>query len=123
MPHHRGLPHLRGQITHGHDLLAAWVIHTVGPVWQGGTNNETGLLASCSRNSRSLACENNIAFIVFPAISAGAYGFPVDRAAVTAMGAASTFLAQNTTITSVVFCCFSAELAQHHENTAAVFLH
>ena len=69
------------KITHGYNLPARWVIHTVGPVWQGGGRGEDELLASCYRNSLTLAVERGIRTIAFPAISTGAYGFPMGRAA------------------------------------------
>jgi O-acetyl-ADP-ribose deacetylase (regulator of RNase III) len=69
------------KITGGYNLPAKWVIHTVGPIWQGGDGNEEELLASCYRNSLGLAVENGVKTIAFPSISTGAYRFPVDLAA------------------------------------------
>jgi O-acetyl-ADP-ribose deacetylase (regulator of RNase III) len=76
-----GCPTGEARITGGHNLPARWVIHTVGPVWRGGNAQEDELLAACYRNSMALAAANNVRTIAFPAISAGAYGFPLDRAA------------------------------------------
>ncbi|MEJ2547399.1 MAG: O-acetyl-ADP-ribose deacetylase, partial [Gemmatimonadota bacterium] len=69
------------KITGGYDLPARHVIHTVGPIWQGGDGNEGELLASCYRTSLALAREHGIRSIAFPAISCGAYGFPIPAAA------------------------------------------
>jgi len=68
-------------ITPGFDLPSRYVIHTVGPVWQGGSSGESELLADCYRNSLKLAVENDVRTIAFPAISTGVYGYPVDKAA------------------------------------------
>jgi O-acetyl-ADP-ribose deacetylase (regulator of RNase III) len=76
-----GLPAGKAVITRGGKMKARYVIHTVGPVWYGGSHNEDELLADAYRNSISLAEENNLSAIAFPAISTGVYGFPRDRAA------------------------------------------
>ena len=68
------------KITGGHRLPARHIIHTVGPVWRGGDNDEDALLASCYRNSMARLAENQLSSIAFPAISTGAYGFPIERA-------------------------------------------
>lgn len=80
-----GCPTGEARITAGHNLPARHVIHTVGPVWHGGTRNEDALLASAYRNSLTLAREHGVKTIAFPAISTGIYGFPSDRAARTAV--------------------------------------
>ena len=76
-----GCPTGEARLTGGHDLPARHVIHTVGPVWQGGGANEDALLASAYRNSLELARTHSLTTIAFPAISTGIYGFPPDRAA------------------------------------------
>ncbi len=76
-----GCPTGEARITPGFDLLATWVIHTVGPVWRGGSHNEDRLLASCYRESLTLAAQVGARTVAFPAISTGAYGFPMERAA------------------------------------------
>lgn len=76
-----GCPTGEARITAGHDLPARHVIHTVGPVWRGGTANEDALLAAAYRNSLALAREHGLTSIAFPAISTGIYGFPAERAA------------------------------------------
>src|SRR5947207_4903422 len=74
-----GCPTGEARITPGFDLPAKFVIHTVGPVWHGGKHDEDELLARCYRNALQLALENNVKTIAFPAISTGAYGFPMKR--------------------------------------------
>jgi O-acetyl-ADP-ribose deacetylase len=76
-----GCPTGEARITRGYNLPAKHVIHAVGPVWRGGTHGEADLLASCYRNSLRLAAEHGVRSIAFPAISCGAYGYPVDQAA------------------------------------------
>jgi len=94
------------KITKGYNLPAKNVIHTVGPVWHGGNNNEDELLANCYRSSLKIAVENNIKSIAFPAISTGIYGFPRERAALIAVREVKTFLKQNDLIEKVIFICF-----------------
>jgi O-acetyl-ADP-ribose deacetylase (regulator of RNase III) len=97
------------KITPGFRLKARFVIHTVGPVWHGGRQNERELLASCYRRSLELAAENNVKSIAFPSISTGVYAFPKELAAPTALEAVKAFAAGGTSIEEVTFCCFSAE--------------
>ena len=94
--------------TRGYRLPARFVIHTVGPVWHGGTNGEPELLASCYRNSLALAAGKGVRSIAFPSISTGVYGYPIELAAAVAVGAVSSALAQYGSIQEVIFCCFSA---------------
>lgn len=96
-------------ITTGGNLPAQYVIHTVGPVWHGGNNNEEQLLAHAYRNTLLLAVENNIKTIAFPNISTGVYGFPKQRAAEIAVQTVKHFLATNDTIQEVHFVCFDDE--------------
>ncbi|HEY0069222.1 MAG TPA: O-acetyl-ADP-ribose deacetylase [Chloroflexia bacterium] len=88
-----GCPTGEARITGGYNLPAKWVIHTVGPIWRGGDNDEDALLASAYRNSLKLADEQGVRTIAFPSISTGAYGFPVERAARIALREISDFLA------------------------------
>src|SRR5881398_1519633 len=81
-----GCPTGEARITRGYGLPARYVIHTVGPVWHGGKRGEPELLAACYRNSLQLALEHGISSIAFPAISCGAYGYPVEQAAEIAVG-------------------------------------
>lgn len=94
------------RITKGYNLPAKYVIHTVGPVWQGGNMGEDELLAQCYRNSLKLAEELGAKTIAFPSISTGAYGFPVTRAARIASIEIINFLEKNQTIDKVFIVCF-----------------
>lgn len=85
----------QAKITKGYHLPCDYVIHTVGPVWNGGKKNEEELLASCYYNSMKLAVEHNIRRIAFPSISTGIYHFPVDKAAKIAVGTVAGFLKEN----------------------------
>lgn len=94
------------KLTRGYRLPAKHVIHTVGPIWQGGGRGEADLLASCYRRALALADAASLASIAFPGISTGAYGYPVSAAAAIAVRTArSTTL---THVREIVFCCFSA---------------
>jgi O-acetyl-ADP-ribose deacetylase (regulator of RNase III) len=95
------------KITKGYNLPAKWVIHTVGPVWYGGNKNEAELLASCYRNSLSLAKKNGIKTIAFPAISTGVYNYPTDQACRIALRETMRFLETDTTREKIIFVCFS----------------
>lgn len=96
------------KITQGHRLPARFVIHTVGPVWRGGSAGEPALLASCYRRSLELAGQKGLASIAFPCISTGVYGYPVDAAAEVAVATVRSSLAAGTAeMEEVVFCCFS----------------
>lgn len=97
------------KITKGYHLPAKYVIHTVGPVWHGGNNRESDLLANCYENSLKLAVDNQIKTIAFPNISTGVYGFPKDKAAEIALKTVSNFLKQNNSIEKVYFVCFDNE--------------
>jgi O-acetyl-ADP-ribose deacetylase (regulator of RNase III) len=91
------------KLTRGYHLPARFVIHTVGPVWRGGEHHEPEILASCYRNSLQLAVENEIKTIAFPAISCGAYGYPIPDAAQIALKTARDFLATDDNIDKVTF--------------------
>lgn len=101
----RGCKTGQAKITGGYRLPARHVIHTVGPVWNGGTKNEEALLADCYRNSLSLASRQGVERIAFPAISCGIYRFPVRRAAEIAVAETERFLADNDIIRQVLFVC------------------
>jgi O-acetyl-ADP-ribose deacetylase len=94
------------KITKGYNLPAKFVIHTVGPVWGGGTHGEDELLTSCYRRSLEVAVENGVTSIAFPCISTGVYGFPQERAAKIAMHEIRRFLDTHPSIEKVVFVCF-----------------
>jgi O-acetyl-ADP-ribose deacetylase (regulator of RNase III) len=97
------------KISPGFRLPAKFIIHTVGPVWSGGKNNEEILLANCYRNSLKLAVENGIRTIAFPAISTGVYRFPLERATKIAVNEVKKFLKKNESIEKVIFVCFDEE--------------
>lgn len=96
------------KITGGYELPAKFVIHTVGPVWHGGSRGEPELLASCYRRSLELAVERGLTSIAFPAISTGVYGYPIRKAAEIALSTATTFTQSPTSLQEIIFCCFSA---------------
>jgi O-acetyl-ADP-ribose deacetylase (regulator of RNase III) len=93
----------QAKITRGHNLSARFVIHTVGPIWRSGKHNEARILVSCYRNSLQLAVENEIRTIGFPAISCGAYGYPIEEAARIAFKTTRDFLAVSDEIQKVIF--------------------
>ena len=101
----------QAKITQGYKLPALFVIHTVGPVWRGGKCGEAEILANCYANSLRTAAENSLKTIAFPAISCGAYGYPVAAAAEVAVKATRCFLANDQTIDTVTFVVVSAEMA------------
>ena len=94
-------------ITTAGNLPARHVIHTVGPVWHGGQQAEAALLRSSYISSLTLADENGLKSVAFPSISTGIYGYPIDRASLTAMGAVLDYLGQTTSIEKVIFVLFS----------------
>ena len=100
------------KLTHGYRLPARCVIHTVGPVWHGGTRGEPALLASCYRRSLEVAAAAGVRSQAFPSISTGIYGYPIEAAARIAIDTVKTALPQYPTLQEVIFCCFtSANLA------------
>jgi O-acetyl-ADP-ribose deacetylase (regulator of RNase III) len=105
-----GCPTGEARITRGYRLPARYVIHAVGPRYRDGKHGEPDLLASCYRNSLDLAVSHGVRTIAFPAISCGIYGYPIPEAARIAIGAVSTFLAQNETVQQVVFACFGNDV-------------
>lgn len=106
------------KITKGYNLPAKYVIHTVGPVWQGGDGGEEEELVNCYRSSLKLAVEKNIKSIAFPSISTGAYGFPIEKAAPIALREVKKFLEKNDTIKEVIFVLFSVKDFQIYQNLA-----
>ena len=94
----------RARMTPGFGLRAPWIIHTVGPVWQGGSQGEAALLQACYTNSFELAVAKGLDSIAFPAISTGAYGYPVEQAAVLAL---ETMQLYRLKVSRILVCCFS----------------
>jgi len=105
------------RITRGYRLPARHVIHTVGPVWQGGRSHEPELLASCYRNSLSLALDHRLTSIAFPAISCGVYGYPLEAAVAIAVREVAAFTCDNVGWSRVIFACFGDDVlaAYTHE--------
>jgi O-acetyl-ADP-ribose deacetylase (regulator of RNase III) len=97
----------QAKITRGHNLPAKWVIHTVGPIWQGGQNDEDTQLASCYSSCFALAEEHRVRTMAFPSISTGAYGFPIERASRIAVREVTELLAKAKSVEEVTFVCFS----------------
>ena len=95
------------KITQGFNLSAKFVIHAVGPIWNGGSKNEPNLLKSCYHRSLEVAADNKVKSIAFPCISTGIYHFPKERAAEIAIKTVSAFLSTISSIEKVIFCCFS----------------
>jgi O-acetyl-ADP-ribose deacetylase (regulator of RNase III) len=102
-----GCPTGEAKLTAGYRLPARYVIHTVGPVWQGGQAGEAGLLASCYRRSLEVGAAHGIATIAFPCISTGVYGYPAEQAARVAVTAVRATVSGLPSISEVTFCCFS----------------
>ena len=100
----------QAKITKGYRLPARYVIHTVGPVWKGGSHGEPELLASCYRSSLSLAVEHQVQTLAFPAISCGIFGYPPYPAAKIAVGEIARFLDGEPAIEKVIFVCFSRDV-------------
>ncbi len=109
----------QAKITRGYQLPVQWVIHAVGPVWQDGNHGEDELLASCYRNCFALVVQHGIKTVAFPSISAGAYGFPMDRAARIAVRETKHFLEQNRSVEKVFLVCFGARALEIHRVAVA----
>ncbi|MCB5229753.1 MAG: O-acetyl-ADP-ribose deacetylase [Candidatus Cloacimonetes bacterium] len=103
-----GCPTGEAKITSGYKLTSRHVIHTVGPIWRGGSQNEAALLASCYQNSLQLALSHGLKSIAFPNISTGVYGFPKDLAAEIALHSVRGFLDKHPDL-EVSFYCFDDE--------------
>ena len=103
----------QAKITQAFKLPSKFVIHTVGPVWTGGEKNETSLLSSCYTRSLSLACDHELATIAFPAISTGAYGYPLMEATQIAVKSVANW--QSVYPKNVIFCCFDNQTLNIYE--------
>lgn len=104
------------KITKAYNLPAKYVIHTVGPIWRGGKNNEVELLASCYKHCLTLACEYELHSVAFPNISTGVYHFPKAAAADIAIHTVQKFLKFNNSIETIVFVAFDEENYSLYEN-------
>jgi O-acetyl-ADP-ribose deacetylase (regulator of RNase III) len=107
------------KITKGYSLPARHIIHTVGPVWQGGGKGEAELLASCYRRSLELAATNDCRTVAFPAISTGIYRYPKDEAAEIAASTVSIFIEQKKMPETVIFCCFDGQMTELYRQAVA----
>jgi O-acetyl-ADP-ribose deacetylase len=106
----------QAKITKGYNLLAKFVIHTVGPVWEGGSYDEDKTLAQCYRNCFAYVDEYAIKTIAFPSISTGSYGFPVERAAKIAVHESRQSLEQHSILAKIIFVCFDNETYKAYAN-------
>jgi len=113
-----GLPTGKAVITTGGNLKAKYVIHTVGPVWRGGTHGEPGLLAEAYKNSLSLTVSRGLKTIAFPSISTGAYGYPIEKACKIALKTVKEFLEKEDELEEVVFVLFSRPDLETYEKAA-----
>jgi len=107
------------KLTRGYNLSARFVIHTVGPFWMGGGRGEAEILANCYRNSLQIAVENKIRTIAFPAISCGAYRFPILNAAKIAVATTREFLANNDKIDNLIFALWSEDIREVYRSLIA----
>jgi O-acetyl-ADP-ribose deacetylase len=105
-----GCPTGSAKITKGYRLPVKHVIHTVGPVWNGGRRGEPALLAACYRTSLELAREYGLKVVAFPAISCGVYGYPLDEAVEIAVAECAEFTAAHPTPAHIIFACFSTDM-------------
>lgn len=110
-----GCPTGEARITPGYRLAAKYVIHTVGPIWQGGERGEEDKLRRCYRHALQLALSNGVKSIAFPAISCGIYGYPKEAAVKVACETVIAGLAQSEVDLQVIFCCFDAEMARYYQ--------
>ena len=102
----------KAKITGGHGLPARYVIHTVGPIYRGGTRGEAELLRSCYRESLRLAAESKLGSIAFPCISTGAYGYPAQEACDLAVAVVTQWVSTHELPAKVIFCCFQPDDAR-----------
>jgi len=107
------------RITSGFDLPARFVIHTVGPVWRGGAEGEPALLESCYHACLRLADEAGLTSIAFPAISCGAFGYPIDEAVRTAVAAVRAFAVKGSALERIAFCCFGEHTKEAYRRELA----
>jgi O-acetyl-ADP-ribose deacetylase len=111
-----GCPTGQAKITRGYRLPARYVIHAVGPVWNGGERGEPELLGSCYFESLKLAASHGLRTIAFPAISCGVYGYPLEQAARIAVRASADFAASHPLPETILFACFNGAALKAYEN-------
>ncbi len=115
-----GCPTGEARITKGYRLPARYVIHTVGPIWRGGTRDEAELLAACYRNSLELALAHECRTIAFPSVSTGVFGYPIEQACRVALDTVRVFLERHAAIKEVRLICFSARDLKVYEQAAGL---
>ncbi len=111
------------KITDGYNLTAKYIIHTVGPIWRGGAKGEAQQLASCYTSSLKLALENAVKTLAFPAISCGAYGYPLAEAATIAIKETGRFLEQYNTLETIYFVCFDETTRNAYQHALSTLSH
>ncbi len=117
----RGCSIGEAKLTPGFNLPAKHVIHTVGPVWKGGQNDEAELLASCYHQSLDIAADNTLSSIAFPAISCGVYGYPIEKA-VSIVKSVLLERQDHSSLTEVILCLFSEKDHQYYTDTFSAFI-
>ncbi len=117
------LPTGQAVITTGGNLQATYVIHTVGPIWSGGTKNEPELLRDCYLSSLKVAQENEVKSISFPSISTGVYSYPVDQASKVAIKAVTDYIEENQTFDRVLFVLFDTNTYNHYIQAISEIIH
>lgn len=115
-----GCPTGKVKMTHGYDLPSNYVLHAVGPVWNGGGHGEAKLLASCYREAMAIARQEGFKSIAFPAISCGVYHYPPEQAVATATREVITALHDNEILEDVIFCCFDPDIAELYHQALRV---
>ena len=106
----------QAKLTKGYNLPAKFIIHTVGPVWRGGENNEEEFLQSCYENSMQIANEQGFRTIAFSAISTGIYKFPLDKAAEIAVSSGLQIHEHGTSLERIIYCCFTNEIEKSYRD-------
>lgn len=119
MCHLRGCLTAEAKITKGYRLSARFVIHTVGPIWRGGSHNEPELLASCYRSCFALAHQHHLKSLAFPSISTGAYRYPVEKATEIALREIQLAIKQYPELEKVVVACFNQKTLEVYQKTVS----
>ncbi|MBN1227361.1 MAG: O-acetyl-ADP-ribose deacetylase [Deltaproteobacteria bacterium] len=117
-----GCPTGEARVSKGYKLPATWVIHTVGPVWSGGNQNEDILLSNCYKNCLNAAAEIGAETIAFPSISTGVYRFPLERATNIALKEALSFLRKDKSMKKLVFVCFGNKAYKTYQDTIKKYI-
>lgn len=118
-----GCPTGQAKLTAGYELPVKYIIHTVGPIWRGGTKGEPQLLASCYESSLKLALDHQVKTIAFPAISCGIYGYPISQAATIAIKETANFIELHNQLETVYFVCFDDATYEAYQQTISSLHH